>query len=259
MHFRYHLGRLPGAVHSWLLSRPWFPLFRRFRGGRDWRYDVCRFADTRDFRVVFDVGANVGTVSLELARFFPAATVHAFEPMAAVFETLRENCARRPQIAPHRLALSDSGGEAFLDPQTCSELNSLARTAAVGAVGAIGADRVEITTLDVFCTEHRVERIDLLKVDAQGFDLAVLRGAEALLRAQCVPFIVVEAGLQPDDTVNQPFAPLHAYLTAEGYRVAGIYEQLNYGPRLSYLGCFNLLYLHPDAVATRFPSVAASA
>jgi len=98
-----------------------------------------------------------------------------------------------------------------------------------------------------------VDCTDLLKVDAPGFDLAIPCGAEALLRSERVPFIVAEAGLQPDAAVKQPFSPLHAFFGAPGYRVAGIYEQLNYSPRLAYLGCFNLLYLRPKALAARFP------
>ena len=251
MEFRYYLGRVPSALHAWLLSRRWFPLFRRFRGGRDWTYDACRFAGTRDFVTVFDVGANRGTVSLSLARFFPEAAIHAFEPVAATYAGLRRACSARPRIFAHQLALADAPGEVLMETQACSELNSLRFDAPAAA--SLSMERVAVTTLSAFCTREKIAAIDLLKVDAQGFDLAVIRGGESLLRAGLVPFIVAEGGLQPDDTTNQPFLPLNAYLVAEGYRLAGIYEQLNYGPRLRYLGCFNALYLHPAALEARFP------
>jgi hypothetical protein len=54
MSLRHKLSRLPSAAHSWLLSRPWLPLFRRFLGNRHRRYDVFRLADARDFSAVFD-------------------------------------------------------------------------------------------------------------------------------------------------------------------------------------------------------------
>ena len=136
MNLRYHLGCLPASLHSWLLGRPWFPLFRRFRGSRDWRYGGCRFAGTRDFLTKFDVSAKICTVPLELARFFPAAAIHAFEPMTTVFAELRRKCAATPRVTAQRLALSDAAGDAFLDPQSCSELNSLDRTAAFCSAAA---------------------------------------------------------------------------------------------------------------------------
>jgi len=254
LHLRYRIGHIPEATQSFLLSRSWFPLYRRFMGGRDWCYDACRFAGTRDFRQAFDVGAHVGEITLHLARFFPRAEIHAFEPIAATHATLSRAVAGRPRLHAHALALSDAPGEMRVQVQAESTLNSLVFAA---QSTADAGERVQIDTVAAFCTRHSIDTIDVLKVDAQGFDLAVLRGAEPLLRAGRVPFVVTEAGLQPDDKTNQPFFPLHDYLSSLGYQLAGIYDQLSFGPRLRYLGCFNLLYLHPAALEARFPTARA--
>ncbi|MBK9990055.1 MAG: FkbM family methyltransferase [Verrucomicrobia bacterium] len=58
--------------------------------------------------------------------------------------------------------------------------------------------------MEIFCTEHGVNQIDILKIDAQGYDLAVLRGGERLLRDEVIPFIIVEASILTGDTTNQP-------------------------------------------------------
>jgi FkbM family methyltransferase len=255
MSLRYRLGQTLSAAESFFLSRSWFPLMRRGFAARNWCYDACRFAGTREFRRIVDVGANVGHVTRDLARFFPSAEIHAFEPIAATYEKLVATIAGNPRLHPHRLALSDAPGEAHLQLHEASELNSLHFQAA--AAGG-GRERIDITTLDRFCAQHGIADIDLLKVDAQGFDLNVLQGSSALLGAERVPFIVAEGSFTPGDTTNQYFAPLHAFLTDRGYRVSGIYDQLNYGPRWEYLGCFNLLWTHPAARERRFPSSGAA-
>lgn len=250
LNLRYRIGHIPEATQSFLLSRSWFPLYNRFMGGRDWCYDACRFAGTRDFRSAFDVGAHVGEITLHLARFFPQAEIHAFEPIAATHAELTRALAGRPRLHAHALALSDAPGEMRVQVQSESTLNSL--VFAAGDEAASSGEIVRIDTAAAFCARHGLTSLDILKVDAQGYDLAVLRGAETLLRAGRVPFVVTEAGLQPEDKTNQPFFPLHDYMTGLGYQLAGIYDQLSYGPRLRYLGCFNLLYLHPAALEARF-------
>lgn len=251
LHLRYRIGHIPEATQSFILSRSWFPLYRRFMGGRDWCYDVCRFAGTRQIQMVFDVGAHVGDITRHLARFYPHAEIHAFEPIAATHKTLAQAVAQNRRIHPHALALSDAPGEMRIEVQAESTLNSL--VFAADAQVASG-ELVKIDTVAAFCTRLNIEAIDILKVDAQGYDLAVLRGAEPLLRTGRVPFVVAEAGLQPDDKTNQPFFPLHDYMSGLGYQIAGIYDQLSFGPRLRYLGCFNLLYFHPAALEKRFPT-----
>ncbi len=255
MSLRHQIGRALQATETWLLSRPAFPLLRRAFGGRNWCYDACRFSGTRDFRCVFDVGANVGHVAREFRRFFPSADIHAFEPVAATHAELAARCGRDARLHAHRLALSDHAGSVRLRLQGASELNSLHYQATGGAEPG---EEVEVTTLDAFCGAHRIDAIDLLKVDAQGCDLQVLHGGAAMLRDGRIPFVLVEASFTPDDVTNQPFAPLHDFATGLGFRACGVYDQLNYGPRWSYLGCFNLLYVQPEALRRRFPAAGAA-
>lgn len=214
-------------------------------------YDVCRYSGTRDLRLIFDVGANVGNLTLELARFFPNAEIFAFEPVAETFVELTQNVRGRKRIHPRRLALADAPAEHEIVLQSCSGLNSLRFSKDPARSGP--TERVTASTVDLICAEIGIHQIDILKVDAQGFDLAVLKGATSLLRAAAIPYLLVEASFTGGDVTNQEFAPQHEFVTELGYVACGIYDQLNYGPRLSYLGCFNLLYLHPAAIKVRFP------
>jgi hypothetical protein len=84
----------------------------------------------------------------------------------------------------------------------------------------VGADAtgervlVDVTTLDEFCAVQAVERIDILKIDTEGLDLDVLRGARQLLAEQRIGIVEVEAGMHGGNTRHVPFEVLKAYLEA---------------------------------------------
>ncbi|MFZ5891754.1 MAG: FkbM family methyltransferase [Myxococcota bacterium] len=136
-------------------------------------------------RVIFDVGANAGFMALKMAQASPRARVHAFEPVPSTFAELSSNIERNwfgGRIVPHACALGErSGVVKFYVP------------AFHGSVAASGrplfaADQnceveVQMRTLDEFCEETAVERIDLLKCDVEGAEIFVLRGGLSTLVA----------------------------------------------------------------------------
>jgi FkbM family methyltransferase len=238
-------------VQDRLLASRYFPLFRRFLSQRSWTYDMCRFAGSRDFHTIFDVGANVGQTTRLVTRFFPATTVHSFEPVSSTFRELRSRCGHLGRVHLHQLALAREPGQIKIRLQPESELNSL-RFQATGQETASEVEMLTVTTIAAFCAQHAIDRIDALKIDAQGADLDVLRGAEPLLVGARIPFVLAEVAFPPDDVNNQQFEPLHHYLGDCGFRLSGFYEPFNYGLRLSLLGFCNALYVHPDALERRF-------
>lgn len=72
-------------------------------------------------------------------------------------------------------------------------------------------ESAEIRALDYFCAEQKVNYIDLLKVDTEGLDLEVLKGAEAMLRSHKIP-ILAEVSFDPDNTYHTSFFRLAEYL-----------------------------------------------
>lgn len=147
--------------------------------------------------IVLDVGANRGDYSLAAVRAFGRdSTVYAFEPSAAAFERLSQIVARTDQIVPVRCALSDAPGEVELFSDTPgSGLGSLIdRDLAHVGLQMSHIERVEATTLDDFCADRDIDHISLLKLDVEGAELAVLRGAEHMLDAHGIDFIQFEFG-----------------------------------------------------------------
>ncbi len=147
--------------------------------------------------VVLDIGANIGSHTLFIARAVgPAGQVHAFEPTPFAFQKLQRNLELNPLLSAttqaHQIELVAPG-----TPAPTSEIHSswpLDPTSKVhpnhgGALMATTGAR--ISTLDAFCSSHAIPRVNVIKIDVDGHECNVLRGAQHLLQTQR-PAIVLE-------------------------------------------------------------------
>lgn len=165
-----------------------------------------------------DVGANLGVYSLPMARLVgPNGHVFAYEPASETRRLLRmskkKNRAANLHIIP--TALSDGTREGHLVLAASSELNTLA--------GNGPGERVQITSLDAENTARNWERIDFLKIDAEGEEEKILAGADAFF-ARHSPLVMfeVKAGDKPNEALRTAFAT----------RGFGIYRLLRGAPIL---------------------------
>lgn len=140
--------------------------------------DLIKSAET-----IFDVGANCGIFAALCARRFPAATIHAFEPAKALQPVLALNCSA-PNISVHQLAVGerDELVTLYVNPDS-QQTNSMQLAAVEAFLGPtkVEAETIHCVALDSFVNEHAVGPVDVLKVDVQGLEGAVLRGAQAAL------------------------------------------------------------------------------
>jgi FkbM family methyltransferase len=172
---------------------------------------------------VFDVGANVGQSARKFRRNCPSARIYSFEPFRSTFEQLRENTRPLANVECVNLALGSESGEVTVAAQPQSVSNSL--RAGAGRAGTGAAEVVRVETLDGFCAGRGIERIDLLKIDTEGYDLEVLRGAEGMLRAGRISLIEVEAGMSRRNSKHVPLADFVRHLEGRGFVLFGVYDQ----------------------------------
>lgn len=148
-------------------------------------YEAFRRA-VRPGAVALDVGANVGAYSVLLGQWVgPSGCVFAFEPEPRAFQGLSRHVVLNRLgaiVHPIPLALADHEGTANL------LVAATAGEARLGAAGADGAEPKEplgtatrVTTVDRFCAERGLEP-SFLKIDVEGLELAVLRGARNTIR-----------------------------------------------------------------------------
>ncbi len=186
-------------------------------GHRDWldlRRSGCSIS------LVFDIGANLGESALKFDVAFAGARIHCFEPVRETFEKLRSNVGGYRNINCHHFAFGSSDGEGIVYLTEQSNTSSL-----IKPKNPLESEAVKIRTVDEFARDRQITRIDLLKIDTEGFDLEVLKGAQAILSAGQVPFVLVEVGFHPGDSRHVLFDDVRSFLHPMGYAVFGIYDQ----------------------------------
>lgn len=167
---------------------------------------------------VFDVGANVGQSAQAFARAWPEAAIHCFEPLPATRARLTTRMAHLPGLTIHDCGLSDHAASARMTDLAASASNHLLDDPLAPGV------EVRLSTGAEVMRNLRLKRLSYLKIDTEGHDLAVLHGFGAAL--QGVDFIQVEAGMNAYNLTHAPFAALNEYLTAQGFLLFHILEQV---------------------------------
>jgi FkbM family methyltransferase len=181
---------------------------------------------------VFDVGANIGELTLLFSRFVgPEGQVHTFEAASETFRRLHDviQAAGRPNVTLSHKAVSDHCGTArfHVYPSEYSGWNTLAdrplQDYGIDVRPAL-IEEVPTITIDDYCQEHRIDRIDLLKIDVEGAEYQVLCGARRMLAERRIACCLFEFGQTTFDMGNSP-SQLQGIASEYGYAI----RNLNHG------------------------------
>lgn len=148
-----------------------------------------------DFGLAFDVGANVGNWAAAALQLWPNCRVHAFEVAPRTFELLEMNNQKSPlrsRLDLHEIGLSDFTGKQTM--YFFPDHNELTCDGPRHEGFAAIPFEANFTTLDTFCGEHGIETIDYLKIDVEGAEHRVLKGARALLKGGKISCMQFEYG-----------------------------------------------------------------
>src|SRR6185312_7482525 len=173
-----------------------------------------------------DIGANVGFYTLLGASLVgPDGQVHSFEPTPSTFDLLKRNTEEKRTVYLNELALGSKKGEATLADFGLLEsgLNSLVRL----EYQSLPSQKitVPIITLDSYVKEKGIVP-KMLKIDAEGMELEILKGAGETLRND-KPILVLEVGPQKESTELLNFVFAHGY---QGYFANEKMEFVTYEP-----------------------------
>jgi FkbM family methyltransferase len=135
--------------------------------------------------VIYDIGANVGTWTLLAKAVFPNARVEAFEPLGLHCLKFDKAVFGLPGIALHRVALGFKNEERLMHVTDFSDASSILPLSEKGrceaGVNDRGVETVWVSRLDDFAVQHDLPSPCLIKLDVQGYELAVLQGAPRVL------------------------------------------------------------------------------
>lgn len=185
---------------------------------------------------VFDVGANKGQ-SIELfiaAR--PDVKIVAFEPNPVLAASLATRFAQHGVVV-EASAVGEADGSIQFNVAERDELSSVLSLDRQSE-GPFSRDRITRTiqvpliSLDTYIAERpAITRVELLKVDTQGYDLAVLRGCFRSLRGRVFKYILVEVNFISIYAGQCSFGEVERFLRSVGYGLVGFYEVVRNGGR----------------------------
>jgi FkbM family methyltransferase len=194
-------------------------------GGLRRRVTISKYLRIPDHAVVVDVGANAGFMTLKFAKLAGKGLVYAFEPTHYGFARLKRNLELNPGLADRVVAIQSfvsDGGTATSDLTAYSSWN-LRRIQGKkrhpihcgipGNTNGIGA-----TTLDDFFAQRGIDRVDIIKIDTDGHEIEVLRGARSVIESRR-PKVIFEVGLYILAEKGIRFDLFHEYFASLGYRM----------------------------------------
>jgi FkbM family methyltransferase len=188
--------------------------------------------------VVFDVGANAGFYARELRQAGYTGRIVSLEPLPGAYAELERSAADDPRWDVHMVAAGEAEATAEINVTENSWSSSLlasnaAYDATAPGLGIVGVERVRVLPLDALSGEHvsTGDRV-MLKLDVQGFELEVLRGATAMLEQ----VVLVEAELSLAELYGgQPlYREVIDHLDARGFDLVGLDPHYS-DPRTGYL------------------------
>lgn len=214
--------------------------------GLNLSHDIAKDTPLRNIRTVFDVGSSYGLMTDLFLKTFPECRIYAFEPYLKAYASFGERYHKNPKVRSFQVALSDEVGKLEMFIQPDSGYNSL-NEAVNKPSKEMGeqSQQVDVSTIDIFCKENLIESIDFIKIDTEGLDLRVLKGAQSMLSQRKIKYIFVECTFDRDNIQNTQFSSLNDFLEDHGFKLRAIYDQSNYG-ETTYITCVNALFMLQD-------------
>lgn len=172
--------------------------------------------------VVFDVGANVGKYISYLDKFIHTQyTAYCFEPSKSTFKELTENTIQIKNIHLINLGLGDKVENLTLYSNTVSNTQSSIIKRDMSHwekdYNLVNEENVNLTTLDLFCKENGIDFIDFMKVDVEGYEMNLFKGATEFLNSKKIGAIQFELGVASVD--GKYFFKDIFYLLNDNYKI----------------------------------------
>ena len=179
------------------------------------------FEQLDEHSVVLDIGANLGFYGLRCANIAKKGRVFCFEPDERCYQKLTTNAGLNQfsNFESHRIALGRETATMSLvrDQSGNSGLNHIAGKTESESINADRLQQVECDSLDAFAIRNNLPRIDVIKVDIEGFETEFLAGAEKTISASR-PSILIEVCDNHLRRCDSSATQLIAKLRSLGYR-----------------------------------------
>jgi FkbM family methyltransferase len=192
-----------------------------WRNGMVWDKDLIQkfysLLPTDDFFVVFDLGAQTGSFSL-LAKYFPNSQWYAFEPIQEATVTLTENLSlnKITNVHVNQIAVTDFCGSVILKMPHMNNWGLSTIGSYIGWAPTVTQREVACIDLDSFVAVHNIKKVHFMKIDTEGSELSILRGAKQLILRDH-PIILMEYNESHMKQCNVVKHEVDSFLQEMGY------------------------------------------
>ena len=203
--------------------------------------------ENKDNFIFFDVGANSGQSISRFLKYNYNIYIHSFEPTLELYNIVKKKYSeqiKNKKIFINNFGLGDAKKELDFFSYKYNQINSFLpieknskfEISRMIASKNKGSDfqkitKAKIDTLDEYCKNNKIDKIDLLKIDTQGFEPEVLKGSHNMLSEQKIKILEVELILGFAYKKNLDFFNIEKYLSPYGYKLISI---SNSGNSISY-------------------------
>ena len=185
----------------------------------------------RNANVIFDIGANIGDVSLFMLYYFPQATVYSFEPCSDTFRKLTKNISKAGysnRSRPFQLGFFDIETEGTLNLTSFHGANSLMDISKEYAslnphITTLRTEAISLVRLDDFVAQNDIKHIDLVKIDVEGVESQILRGGRDTLSSK-VDTVIMEMSFVRHPRESGEFIKLFGLMHEYGFAPARIFD-----------------------------------
>ena len=177
--------------------------------------------------VFFDVGANVGYLSAVAADLVgKRGQVHGFEPVPAYFEKLCRLVDLNPEynITANPFALGEVSSASTIYVTREAGQSTLVRSYKSNSE-VVDEIEIPVVRLDAYIEKHKIDHISLIKIDAEGFELPILRGLQGYFEASGRrPPIICEVAPRAYSLLNRKIDELVVFTAAYGYSACDLID-----------------------------------
>lgn len=177
--------------------------------------------------IIVEAGAHIGSDTRRMEKAWKDAQIYAFEPSPDVYKTLHKKCRKKKNIKTFQLALGQEISTAKFYPSQAAEKGAEACNAqgsllppskkdwAWPSIGFKKPVDVQVTTLDAWAQKEKVNKVDFLWLDMQGYELAALKGCPEILKT--VQVIQTEVSKRPFYEGSALAEEIQAFLESQGF------------------------------------------
>lgn len=217
------------------------PLLKHYPKGKNYLFDLLIEEKHNDGFVILDVGAHMGQSALYYTKMLKDPQIFSFEPVKDTYKQLCENVKTHPDIQCLNYALGEENATAEIKLQHWSGTNTLVKEHNA-TFKTEPSETVEVARLDDVIDDLGIKNIDLLKIDVEGYEMQVLKGAQNLFAEGRIKYVVSEVGFNSLKNKTE-FGRVYDFLKGYNFGLCGFYNPYRWGREWTDIYGTNFTYL----------------